>query len=305
MESSKLKKSVLSGALSGCLTAIIFQPFEFVKTKLQQPSNSELKASNKSITEILKRTLTQKIIQGDKEIERIKLSNLTKFWTGLSPSLIRSAPVAGIYFGCIETFKNYEPLKNSKLNTDFKILHSFLIGSSSKVIADTSTYPLGLIKTRFESDLYKYGGIRNAFSSIIKNEGVLSLYKGLYATLARDVSYSGVYFTLYTSIKSNVKYYLDQRSESRDLKLNETSVYFASCALLSGIISSAVTQPPDVIRSYMQLKPDQYPTFTKTMRKIYSIQGFNGFFVGFLPRTIRRSLISVLSWTVYEKFTLN
>lgn len=293
MDSTKVKKSVLSGAISGCLTAIIFQPFEYVKTKLQQPSHAKLKNVERSLQSIIRQTLIGKI----EGVEKIRLSNLAKFWTGLSPSLIRSVPVAGIYFGCIDTFKNSQFLSNSKLNKDYKVLHSFLIGSTSKVIADTSTYPLGLIKTRFESDFYKYRGISHAFVSIFKTEGFLSLYKGLYATLARDVSYSGIYFSLYTSIKGKVKEYLTEDE-------NKSAMYFASCALISSLISSALTQPPDVIRSYMQLKPNEFSTFNTTMKKIYLKQGYRGFFVGFLPRSVRRVLISVLSWTIYEKITL-
>ena len=48
---SKVKKSALSGMISGALASIIFQPLEFIKTKQQQPSEfhqiENLKSSSK------------------------------------------------------------------------------------------------------------------------------------------------------------------------------------------------------------------------------------------------------------------
>jgi hypothetical protein len=193
--------------------------------------------------------------------------------------------------------KNSNLFKHSKTGGNYQILHSFLIGSLSKVLADTFTFPLGLVKTRYESGNYNYKSISHAFLKITKNDGFFGLYKGFYATLARDITYSGVYYTLYTKIKSLAKHYIDE-------KQHKYSIYFASCALVSSIISCAVTQPPDVIRAHMQLDPKNYSTFISTARSIYKHRGINGFLVGFIPRTLRRTLISVMSWTIYEKLTL-
>jgi hypothetical protein len=54
----------------------------------------------------------------------------------------------------------------------------------------------------------------------------------------------------------------------------------------------------------MQLDPKNCLTFIGTARSIYRKRGINGFLVGFIPRTLRRTLISVMSWTIYEKLTL-
>jgi solute carrier family 25 protein 38 len=73
---------------------------------------------------------------------------------------------------------------------------------------------------------------------------------------------------------------------------------------MSGIFASIFTQPQDVIRSYIQLDPSNYKSTIKTARLIYSKNGLNGFMKGILPRSLRRVLISVMSWTLYEKITL-
>ncbi len=284
--STTLTNSILSGVVSGSITALTFQPFEYVKTQLQKPQPT-----------VHSRTIRQIIWQTLIENERIKLSNIRRFWAGLSPSMLRSVPVAAIYFGCIDTFRNSEMFIHSKNGGAYQTLHSFMIGSLSKVFADVTTFPLGLIKTRYESGNYKYKSIFNAFFVIAKNEGVFNLYKGFWATMTRDITYSGIYFSLYTKIKSISKEYVTENQ-------NKHSLFFASCALASSVVSCGFTQPPDVIRSYMQLEPNNYKTFFGTAKVIYASKGIDGFLVGFLPRTLRRTLISVMSWTIYEKFTI-
>lgn len=295
IESSKnadtLKYSIISGAFSGGISAVLFQPLEYLKTKLQQPTFKYSFRSQKSHTfkQLIIITITD-------EKQRLNYRNLPKFWSGLTPSLVRSVPVAGIYFGCIDTFKNLHYFDDSKTAGNYQILHSFIIGSLSKVIADITTFPLGLIKTRYESEVYHYKGIGNAFVHIVKNEGMLGLYKGLSATLARDITYSGIYFSLYTKIKHLRK---------SDRESNEKSIFFATCALASSVLASAITQPPDSIRAYIQLDPEKNKNFFTAARNIYERNGLKGFFAGFVPRSLRRTMISVMSWTIYEKFTLS
>lgn len=290
--SKTLVNSILSGACSGGISAVLFQPLEYLKTKLQQPT---FKYSFKSL-----KTYTMKqliIITITDQNQQIKFNNLKKFWSGLTPSLVRSVPVAGIYFGCIDTFKNSERFGHSKKGGNYEILHSFLIGSLSKVIADVSTFPLGLIKTRYESEVYNYRGISSAFFEIVKSDGVFGLYKGLSATLARDITYSGLYFTLYTKVKHMAK-------ESGAISESEKPIFFATCALISSLLACAFTQPPDAIRAYIQLDPYLNRSFITAAQNIYDKNGFKGFFAGFVPRAMRRTMISVMSWTLYEKLTL-
>lgn len=79
-----LKNSILSGVLSGSITAITFQPLEYIKTKLQQPNlNSKSTIGPKSIRCVIRNTLI------NETGNNINLMNLTKFWTGLTPSLVR------------------------------------------------------------------------------------------------------------------------------------------------------------------------------------------------------------------------
>ncbi len=302
-KSSNIKNSILSGLISGSITATTLQPFEYIKTKLQLPekldpkrpsSNTATKTSpNRTIRSIIRETL---IADGSKP----NLLNVKKFWTGLSPSLMRTIPVAGIYFGSIDFLRNTPYLSHSVSGGRFQLLHSFLIGIISRTVADSFTHPLSLIKTRFESDRYNYKSVLNAFRTIFRIEGLTGLYKGLGATLLRDIAYSGIYFALYTKSRHVIK----ESENSFIQKHRQSSFLVAFCALSSSVLACALTQPSDVVRSYMQLNPSEFKSFGLTMKSIYAKHGASGFFAGFLPRSLRRVLISVMSWTIFERLTV-
>ncbi len=75
-----------------------------------------------------------------------------------------------------------------------------------------------------------------------------------------------------------------------------------SCGLVAGIVASIVTHPADVIKTSLQLFPSRSRHRTRdTVLSIYRRLGVKGFFPGLMPRLVRRSLVSALSWTVYDR----
>lgn len=156
LEKADLKNSILSGFISGTLTAITFQPFEFVKTRLQQPHHfddsvktNKNHLNKKNLSLIIKETL--KIKDGGK----FRLLNFTKFYAGLTPSLLRSIPTAGIYFTTLEYLKHSSYLFSNMGPIHYKseLLNLFLIGVIARISADVATYPLSLIKTRYKNKI--------------------------------------------------------------------------------------------------------------------------------------------------------
>lgn len=78
-----------------------------------------------------------------------------------------------------------------------------------------------------------------------------------------------------------------------------TPIYF-SCGVLAGVCASLITQPADVIKTKMQLYPNEYNNFYKACSFIYNKYGVLGYLKGIVPRMIRRTLMTAMAWTVYE-----
>jgi len=71
-----------------------------------------------------------------------------KFWTGMCPSLIRSVSACGVFFGSVDLFRNSKVLNNLIKDSRYQSVNAFMVGSISKLFADTVSYPFGLIKVK-------------------------------------------------------------------------------------------------------------------------------------------------------------
>ena len=73
------------------------------------------------------------------------------------------------------------------------------------------------------------------------------------------------------------------------------------CSLFSGAMASILTQPADVIKTHMQLKPDVNMSIKNTVMGILQSYGVRGLFAGLTPRVTRRTLMAAFTWTFYEQ----
>lgn len=140
--------------------------------------------------------------------------------------------------------------------------------------------PITVVKVRFESNLYNYGNLSSAFSTIIRKEGFRGLFSGFGATAMRDAPFAGIYIVFYERCKSLLK-----GSSSTTFSLKESSAaapkqdYSLQIAtnmtagLIGGFGATLCTQPFDLIKSRIQLDPAQYPNSFVALKKIINDQG--------------------------------
>ncbi|KAI4456866.1 mitochondrial glycine transporter [Holotrichia oblita] len=150
---------------------------------------------------------------------------------------------------------------------------------------------------RFESGVYGYNSVANALREIYRTEGVKGMTCGLLPTLFRDAPFSGLYLMFYTQTKLLV---------SDDL-LNSayrSPIHF-TCGVTAGILASVVTQPADVLKTKMQLYPNKFNGIWSVVVYVHGKYGIRGYFKGIVPRMLRRTLMTAMAWTVYERITTN
>ena len=75
------------------------------------------------------------------------------------------------------------------------------------------------------------------------------------------------------------------------------------CGLSAGLLASLVTQPFDVLKTNMQLHSPCHMGVLSTSVLIFQTKGFLSFFTGMTLRIMRRSLMSAVSWTLFESLT--
>lgn len=266
-------KAFLAGSCSGTCSTIMFQPLDLIKTRLQQ--GHEGHQGGLSMRRVVGEVVTR---QG----------GVLGLWRGLGPSLARTVPGVGLYFSSVTW------LRENICDTRPTCVQSVLVGGLARGFAGSVLIPATVIKTRLESGLYSYNGVVSALKHIIKTEGVRGLTAGLGPTLARDVPFSGLYLMFYEQLKQQLTFSCS------------TSTAPTLAGLGAGLLASLVTHPADVIKTRMQLSSDDRMGVLKTTKMMYrhrppGTSGVLVFYRGLVPRMMRRTLMSALAWTVYER----
>ncbi|VDN06989.1 unnamed protein product [Thelazia callipaeda] len=271
--------SVLFGSISGLLgsffilifqhwaISVLLQPLDRLKTLVQQDTNIPVN----SFTQI--RAV-------------VNSHGIFDLWRGTLPTLLRVVPGVALYFGCLQIGQN---ITSHLENTYHK---NFILGSLSRTVAALLLMPVTVIKTRFESNLYRDAGMKAATKELFRQHGYKGLYRGTVPTLLRDASFSGIYLAFYR--------------KNLDFFCKDNSVHAPSERLISGvsagICSCVITQPFDLIKTRIQLYPSQ--SLSRLISEFYHKGSFATLFRGFLFRSLRRTLMAAISWTLFDEVWL-
>ncbi|XP_035493511.2 mitochondrial glycine transporter B-like isoform X3 [Scophthalmus maximus] len=267
-------KAFMCGSLSGTCSTLLFQPLDLVKTRLQTLQNKAKPGA-------------PKVGMFAVFVNVIKTENFFSLWKGVSPSFVRCIPGVGIYFSTFYSLKQHFFLDRAPSAGG-----AVLLGAGARAVAGVSMLPFTVIKTRFESGCYNYVSVVGALRSVYETEGIRTLFSGLTATLLRDAPFSGIYVMFYSQAK-------------RALPPEVSSSAYAplmnfGCGMVAGVLASLFTQPADVVKTHIQVSPSHWST-ADAVRYIYRENGMGGFFRGAVPRSLRRTLMAAMAWTVYEQ----
>lgn len=120
---------------------------------------------------------------------------------------------------------------------------------------------------------------------IVKNLGLVGLYKGASACLLRDVPFSAIYFPTYNHLKS------DFFGESPTKKLGILQLLAAGA--MAGMPAAYFTTPCDVIKTRLQVEARQGQTHYRGLihcaTTVWKEEGFKAFFKGGPARILRSS----------------
>lgn len=118
-------------------------------------------------------------------------------WRGLPPTLLMAVPQTVIYFTAYDELKEYL----EGINPD-KAYTPLMAGSLSRIFAVTIISPIEMVRTKMQATGGQNNNVTATVRAAVRNEGWLSLWRGLGATLLRDVPFSAVYWTGYEYFKS-------------------------------------------------------------------------------------------------------
>lgn len=190
--------------------------------------------------------------------------------------------------------------------------------------------PITVIKVRYESNYYAYTSLQSAATDIAKREGIRGFFAGFGATAIRDAPYAGLYVVFYEWGKRTLSAFATSTTslqlQTRELaaagptpsSITTTSaplppavaatisptlsstINFTS-ATLAASCSTALTNPPDAIKTRLQLQPQKYKNTIQALKLMLAEEGVRSLFDGLALRMARKAMSSALAWTVYEE----
>lgn len=127
----------------------------------------------------------------------------SELYRGLTPSLIGVIPYAATNYFAYDTLrKTYRKVfKQEKIGN----IETLLIGSLAGAISSSATFPLEVARKHIQvgalSGRQVYKNVLHALSSILEQEGVQGLYKGLGPSCLKLVPAAGISFMCYEACK--------------------------------------------------------------------------------------------------------
>ncbi|KAF5346920.1 hypothetical protein D9758_010090 [Tetrapyrgos nigripes] len=296
-----------SGAVSGLAATLVLQPFDLVKTRVQQGFVQPATSGFSTVPPTLYARPT--IIQTAKDI--VSENGVKGLWRGTNASLLRNVPGMAVYLTTVtqlRTFMATSPYFANvltenvgarkagesvlpKLNTQGNLIS----GAVARVSVGFLFNPLSVMKARFESNMYAYTSMRSAFLSIARG-GPSELFRGFSATSLRDAPYAGMFMVFYEGLKRHASSVLPTDSPG------ETALLHSMCGATASGLATAATHPFDVIKTKLQVlsSEERYRGFTSTVRTIWKERGVMGYLDGVSLRLGRKVLSSAIGWGVYE-----
>lgn len=226
-----------------------------------------------------------------------KYEGFTTLFRGLNLTLLMVVPSNVGYFVGYEYMRDHSPIKSD-------VFTPLFAGGIARTLVATAASPVELIKTRIQTISAASRGeafslVMGGVKSMIKVEGVTSLWKGLVLTLWRDVPFSGIYWMSVEMMKRR----LSQTSYFR--KHPEHNLVQSFIAGVTGGVTAAIfTAPFDVGKTRRQVG-SQSSKFAnmRTLQILTTIartEGFSALYVGAVPRILKVAPASALMITTYD-----
>ncbi|KAE8700160.1 Adenine nucleotide transporter BT1 [Hibiscus syriacus] len=176
--------SLVAGACAGVSSTLVTYPLELVKTRI---------------------TIEKDMYDGilDAFLKILRKEGPAELYRGLAPSLIGVIPYAATNYFAYDTLRRLY----RKISKEEKIgnIETLLIGSLAGAISSSATFPLEVARKHMQvgtlSGRQVYKNVVHALSSILEQEGIHGLYKGLGPSCMKLVPAAGISFMCYEACK--------------------------------------------------------------------------------------------------------
>ena len=281
-------KGFLFSCIACCVAESITIPVDVVKTRLQlQGELGKQRAYKGSFHAAVTMARTE---------------GVRSLFKGITPALLRQATYGTLRYG------SYEPIKQALgkgADGEFPLWKKVLAGTICGAGSSALCNPTDLVKVRMQaavtgdSSSRTYRSTYHAFRSIVAEEGVVGLYRGVGPTCGRATVGAAVELALYDEFKGTLI--------STGVVGDHAGAHFAA-SLGAGFFSCFANSPFDVVKSRVMNQPVDargrgtlYTGMLDCFAKSVRSEGVTALWKGFWPNYARVGPRVITIFTVLEQ----
>ncbi|WVF70310.1 hypothetical protein IAT40_005099 [Kwoniella sp. CBS 6097] len=284
--------SFIQGGIAGGIGAYAVYPIDLVKTRLQNQRSTV-------VGEVLYRNAgdcIRKVYANE--------GGIRAFYRGVMPQLVGVAPEKAIKL-TVNDFvrKKATDPETGRIALPYEILAGGLAGGCQVAV----TNPLEITKIRLQmaGEITRAEGgsaVPRGALHIIKQLGLVGLYKGAIACFWRDIPFSMIYFSSYAHLKKDL---FHEGRRGKVLSFGELLM----AAGIAGMPAAYLTTPADVIKTRLQTQARAGQTVYKGVvdgfKKVLQEEGVKALYKGGIARVIRSSPQFAVTLACYELLSKN
>lgn len=282
----KSLKGIVAGGITGGIEICITFPTEYVKTHLQLDEKKGSNRRYKGIWDVVRLTVKDHGVLG--------------LYRGLSVLVYGSIPKSAVRFGAFEEFKKRSVGADGSFASHKKLLCGLGAGACEAIFAVT---PMETIKVKFIDDQQsakpRYKGFFHGVRTIVAEQGIGGIYKGLTPTILKQSSNQAIRFFVMETLKEQYRHYRGDKQNNMPVPKLLTGLFGA----FAGACSVFGNTPIDVVKTRMQgLEASKYKNSLDCALKIIKHEGPKAFYKGTVPRLSRVCLDVAITFMIYDSF---
>lgn len=265
MTFSSPQKSFVAGGFGGLCSVVVGYPLDTIKVRLQTQA---------MLGESRLYTSAVDCVRGI-----IRNEGFLGLFRGMMAPMIGSSPITATYFYGYEQGKRLQQKSGEELKLHQIIVAGFVAGLVPIIVRVPSDRVKCMMQIQHTSSL-KYTGSFDCARQLYRSGGIGSLYRGLGATLLRDIHSNGVYFGVYESILRTAS------PGKRREELHPALIIFAGGTAGISFWLSAIV--PDTLKSILQTAPEgKYSGTLDVYRDLMKHEGPRALIKGIGPIMLR------------------
>lgn len=284
---------ITAGGIAGACEALVCQPLDTIKVRMQLSRSGRVPG-----------TKPRGVFATGAYI--VRRETPLALYKGLGAVLSGIVPKMAIRFASFEAYKGWLANRSTgKTNVGGIFLAGLAAGTTEAVAVVT---PMEVVKIRLQAqqhsladplDMPRYRNAGHAVYTIVREEGIATLYRGVSLTALRQATNQGANFTAYQELK---KFAHRMQPDVAELP----SYQVMMIGLISGAMGPFSNAPIDTIKTRLQ-KATAEPGTTAMQRIVaiakdmWKMEGFRSFYKGITPRVLRVAPGQAIVFAVYER----